>query len=88
VSYLDCFHCANCVITRAHLPAIAALHDDLADRRRLLSDAEWWTRYGRVWMAIRHDIYAKFTPAEVSAAAANKPADALLELAEDSWERP
>jgi hypothetical protein len=39
-------------------------------------------------MAIRHDIYAKFTPAEVSAAAANKPADALLELAEDAWERP
>ena len=29
-------------------------------------------------MAIRHDIYAKFSPAEVSVAAANKPADALL----------
>jgi hypothetical protein len=88
VSFLDCFHCANCVITRDHLPAIVALHDDLADRRRLLGDAEWWTRYGRVWTAIRYDIYAKFSPAEVSAAAANKPADALLELAEDSWERP
>ncbi|MEE6168586.1 MULTISPECIES: hypothetical protein [unclassified Mycolicibacterium] len=88
VSYLDCFHCANCVITRHHLPAIVALHDDLADRRQHLGESEWWTRYGRAWAAIRHDVYTKFTPAEVSAANASTPVAALLELAEDPWERP
>ena len=88
ISYLDCFHCANCVITPTHLPAIVALHDDLLDRRRTIGETDWWTRYGRVWSAIRHDVYAKFTPAEVAAASENKPADALLELAEDPWDRP
>jgi hypothetical protein len=48
VSYLDCFHCGNCLITRAHLPAILALIDELADRRTRLGDAEWWQRYGPV----------------------------------------
>lgn len=88
MSYLDCFHCANCVITRTHLPAIVALHDDLADRRRIIGDEDWWNRYGRVWMAIRYDVYSKFTSAEVTAAAETKPAEAVLELAEDPWERP
>jgi hypothetical protein len=76
------------VITPAHLPAIVALHDDLVDRRGVIGETDWWMRYGRVWSAIRHDVYGKFTPAEVAAATASKPADALLELAEDPWERP
>jgi hypothetical protein len=48
----------------------------------------WWTRYGPAWVAIRHDILAKFTPAEVQQAQADKPHDALLDLAENPWELP
>ncbi len=88
VSYLDCFHCGNCVITRSHLPAILALLDDLAGRRTQLGEIEWWRRYGPVWAAIRRDVLPRFTPAELRSATTNKPADALLELAEDPWEHP
>ncbi|MFD3458262.1 hypothetical protein ACFWVM_00965 [Nocardia fluminea] len=88
VSYLDCFHCGNCLITTKHLPAILALADDLADRRAQLDEQQWWKRYGPVWAAVRLDILPKFTPAQRASAAAAKPADALLELAEDPWEHP
>jgi hypothetical protein len=49
---------------------------------------DWWRRYGPVWAAIRGDVLPKFTPAELSSASATKPAEALLELAEDPWEHP
>jgi len=90
VSFLDCFHCGNCVITRNHLPAILALNDALAARRTQLGESEWWTRYGAVWAAIRREVLPKFTPDELAAAAgtADQSAGALLELAEDPWERP
>jgi hypothetical protein len=88
VSYLDCFHCGNCLITRAHLPAILALVDDLADRRAQLGETEWWRRYGPVWAAIRTDVLPKFTPAELHTARTDSPVEALLELAEDPWEHP
>ncbi|MEU0883863.1 hypothetical protein ABZ345_35110 [Lentzea sp. NPDC005914] len=88
MSFLDCFHCGNCVITRSHLPAILALLDDLAARRTQLGETDWWIRYGPAWAAIRRDVLPKFTPAELTAARASAPADALLELAEDPWERP
>jgi hypothetical protein len=88
VSYLDCFHCGNCLITREHLPAILALLDELSRRRGQLGEVDWWRRYGPVWAAIRRDVLPKFTPAELSSASATKPADALLELAEDPWEHP
>jgi hypothetical protein len=88
VSYLDCFHCGNCLITRTHLPAILALVNDLADRRTRLDETEWWQRYGPVWAAIRQDILPKFTPAELQAARITPPVEALLELAEDPWEHP
>ncbi|MET8759902.1 hypothetical protein [Lentzea sp. NPDC004782] len=88
MSFLDCFHCGNCVITRSHLPSILALLDDLAARRTQLGETNWWTRYGPAWAAIQRDVLPKFTPAELTAARASAPADALLELAEDPWERP
>jgi hypothetical protein len=88
VSFLDCFHCGNCLITRTHLPAILALLDALAERRTRLGETEWWTRYGAVWAAIRRDVLPKFTPAELETASRAKPAEALLELAEDPWEHP
>ncbi len=88
VSFLDCFHCGNCLITRSHLPAILALLDSLAERRTLLGEGDWWQRYGTVWAAIRSDILPKFTPAEVTEASDMKPQRPLLQLAEDPWERP
>lgn len=88
VSFLDCFHCGNCVITPAHLPAILALLDTLSERRDWTGETEWWARYGPVWAAIRHDVLSKFTPAQVTAAMKARPAEALLALAEDPWERP
>lgn len=88
MSFLDCFHCGNCLITRAHLPAILALQDELAERRTRLGESEWWARYGPAWAAIRGDVLPKFTPAELTAAREATPAEALLELAEDPWEHP
>lgn len=88
VSFLDCFHCANALITRTHLPALVALIDTLTRRRTTLGDNEWWQRYGSAWAAIRYDVLPKFTPEEVDAAAEEAAQDKLLEVAEDPWERP
>ena len=88
VTFLDCFHCGNCLVTRDHLPRLLALLDALAQRRRELPEQAWWPRYGPAWVAIRQDILAKFTPAELQQAQAGKPHDALLDLAENPWELP
>lgn len=88
VSFLDCFHCGNCVITDSHLPAITSLMAALADRRTELGEADWWARYGSAWAAIRHEVYPKFTPEQVHRAAQDAPADAMLDLAEAPWDRP
>lgn len=87
VSFLDCFHCGNCVVTAAHLPAITALAATLATRRTQVDEPTWWLRYGPTWTAIHHDIYPKFTAAQLETATANAP-ECLLELAEDPWEHP
>ena len=88
VTFLDCFHCGNCLVTRDHLPRLLALLDALAQRRRELPEQVWWPRYGPAWVAIRQDILAKFTPAELQQAQAGKPHDALLDLADNPWELP
>lgn len=88
VSFLDCFHCGNCVITESHLPAITSLMGALADRRTEFGEADWWARYGPAWAAIRHEVYPKFTPEQLHRAAQDAPADALLNLAEAPWDRP
>jgi hypothetical protein len=87
-SFLDCFHCGNCLVSAKHLPRLLALLDALSARRQQLSEHDWWQRYGPAWAAIRHDILAKFTPAEIDLAAAAKPADALLDLVEHPWQQP
>jgi hypothetical protein len=87
-SFLACFHCGNCVITRTHLPRLLALLDALDSRRQHLSETDWWFRYGMVWAAICRDILTKFSPAEIEHATANKPVDALLDLVEAPWEHP
>lgn len=88
VSFLDCFHCGNCVVTPEHLPRLVSLLDALEERRVQLSDADWWKRYGPVWTAIRRDILPKFSDAQVFNAHRLRPADSLLDLVEPEWERP
>jgi hypothetical protein len=87
-SFLDCFHCGNCLITTSHLPRLLGLLDALAERRQQMGEQDWWRRYGPAWAAIRHDILARFSPEEVAAAERNKPTDTLLDLVENPWERP
>lgn len=87
-SFLDCFHCGNCLITRNHLPRLLGLLDALDARRLQLSETEWWTRYGMAWVAIRVDILSKFSPAELDHAQADKITDAMLDLVESPWEHP
>jgi hypothetical protein len=86
-SFLACFHCGNCLVTRDHLPRLLGLMDALAERRLTMSETEWWRRYGPAWAAIRHDILAKFSPAEREHAERAKPTDALLDLVEEPWEQ-
>lgn len=86
-SFLDCFHCGNCVITGDHLPRLLSLLDALEARRSVLADHEWWARYGPAWAAIRHDVLPKFTEAEIAHAHADRPNDSLLDLVEPPWER-
>lgn len=88
VSFMDCFHCGNSVITSDHLPRLMSLLDALEERRSKLSDADWWKRYGSVWTAIRNDVLPKFSAAEVAAAHAQRPGDSLLDLVEPRWEQP
>jgi hypothetical protein len=82
VSFLDCLHCGNCLITRDHLPRLLALLDALEQRRQQMPLPAWWRRYGPAWAAIRHQVLPEFSPAEVKAAEAAKPEDALLDLIE------
>ena len=81
-SFLDCFHCGNALITRSHLPRLLSLADALEQRRERMSTDAWWRRYGPAWAAIRRHVLPEFSPAEVQAAAAARPADSLLDLAE------
>lgn len=87
-SFLDCFHCGNCVVTPDHLPRIVALLDILEHRRKLLGEDRWWERYGPTWAAIRFDVLAKFAPGAVRAARAQSTPDELLELVEPRWVQP
>jgi hypothetical protein len=87
-SFLDCFHCGNCLITRDHLPKLLGLLDALNHRREQLAEATWWARYGPAWAAIRRDVLTRFTPAEVREAERRKPTDSILDLVENPWEAP
>lgn len=87
-SFLDCFHCGNCLVTDEHLPRLLSLLDALEARRRQMSDEAWWRRYGATWAAIRYEVLPKFSEAEVEQAHQYKPDDSLLDLVEPAWERP
>lgn len=88
VSFLDCFHCGNCLITSQHLPGLMGLLDALEGRRQQISEESWWKRYGPTWAAIRYEVLPKFSEAEISQAQENKPRDSMLDLVEPAWERP
>ena len=87
-SFLDCFHCGNALITRTHLPRLLSLAEALEQRREQMNTDAWWRRYGPAWAAIRHHVLPEFSAAEVQAAAAARPADSLLDLAEGPREEP
>lgn len=87
-SFLDCFHCGNCLVTPAHLPRLLGLLDALTARREQLAERDWWARYGSTWAAIRHDVLTKFSPEQIAQAAHGKSPDALLDLVENPWEQP
>ncbi|MFD4578149.1 hypothetical protein ACFWNK_38375, partial [Streptomyces sp. NPDC058417] len=86
-SFLDCFHCGNCLVTRTHLPRLLGLLDTLGTLRQRMSEIDWWERYGPAWVAIRRDILTKFSPAEVAKERKNLLPDALLDLVEAPWEQ-
>jgi hypothetical protein len=87
-SFLDCFHCGNCLVTHDHLPGLLALMEALNVRRQQMEEQQWWVRYGPAWAAIRRDILGKFSPQEREHAARDLPGDALLDLVEEPWEHP
>ena len=87
-TFLDCFHCQNCLITTSHLPRLLALMRAFTRRRQMLGEADWWSRYGHVWAAIREDVLPRFTPAQLEKARAIEPCDAVLDLVEAPWENP
>ncbi len=87
-SFLDCFHCGNCVVTDDHLPRLLSLLDALELRRGQISEDLWWSRYGSSWAAIRYEVLPKFSEAEVQRAEQTKPSDSLLDLVEPTWEQP
>ncbi|WP_378741277.1 hypothetical protein [Nocardia brasiliensis] len=87
-TFLDCFHCGNAIVTPEHLPRLLALLEALDSRRAVVSEAQWWARYGPAWAAIRHDILAKFSVTELDHARRQPGVDALLDLVEAPWEHP
>lgn len=87
-SFLTCFHCANSIISREHLPGIMGLLDALEGRREFMDGDSWWRRYGPTWTAIRYDVLPKFTEKEVMDAIASSAVDALLDIVEPRWEQP
>ncbi|MFG2989290.1 hypothetical protein ACGFZK_08330 [Streptomyces sp. NPDC048257] len=87
-SFLDCFHCGNCVITPEHLPRLLALLDAMEQRRQRMGEDAWWGRYGPAFAAIRHDVLARFTPEQLRQARLAPVPNALLDLVEDPWQQP
>ncbi|MET8358886.1 site-specific integrase [Micromonospora sp. NPDC005171] len=87
-SFLDCFHCGNCLIDSSHLPRLLALLIALEQRRQQMTEEQWWAKYGPAWAAIRSDVLPRFTPAEVARARLAQVTDALLDLVDEPWEHP
>jgi len=87
-SFLDCFHCGNCLIDRSHLPRLVALLAELEQRRQQMTEQQWWARYGPAWAAIRTDVLPRFTPAELARARRAPVPPATLHLVDEPWERP
>lgn len=86
-SLLDCFSCANCVVTEHHLPHILALKRDMDSRRQIVGELEWERRYATASNIIQRDILPTFTPEQVLASSGTNISSQLDDLVYP-WERP
>ncbi|KUM67176.1 hypothetical protein [Streptomyces curacoi] len=85
-SFLQCFACRNAISSRDHLPAQLALLDELAAHWEGMDREVWWRRFGQAWLALTEDILPRFTPAELEAAARDKPSGTVLDPLEGPLE--
>jgi hypothetical protein len=75
--FWGCLECSNAVITARKLPALLAFVSFIRAQRRMLSEGDWTTKFGRVHRRIADQILPRFADAEIEEArriAASDPA--------------
>lgn len=81
VPFWGCLECRNGVITTRKLPALMAFLDFVVDQRKVLSEADWQVKFGRVHYRISAQILPQFSETDLDAArslAARQPAQIYL----------
>lgn len=81
VPFWGCLECRNGVITTRKLPALMAFLDFVMDQRKVLSEADWQVKFGRVHYRISAQILPQFSKTDLDAArslAARQPTQIYL----------
>lgn len=81
VPFWGCLECRNGVITTRKLPALMAFLDFVVDQRKVLSEADWQVKFGRVHYRISAQILPQFSKTDLDAArslAARQPTQIYL----------
>jgi hypothetical protein len=68
VPFWGCLECRNGVITTRKLPALMAFLDFVVDQRKMLSEADWQAKFGRVHYRISAQILPQFSKTDLDAA--------------------
>jgi hypothetical protein len=68
VPFWGCLECRNGVITTRKLPALMAFLDFVVDQRKVLNEADWQTKFGRVHYRISAQILPQFSETDLDAA--------------------
>jgi hypothetical protein len=68
VPFWGCLECRNGVITTRKLPALMAFLDFVVDQRKVLSEADWRAKFGRVHHRISAQILPQFSETDLDAA--------------------
>ena len=79
--FWGCLECRNGVITTRKLPALMAFLDFVVDQRKVLSEADWQVKFGRVHYRISAQILPQFSKTDLDAArslAARQPTQIYL----------